>query len=49
MINVSPTLFVGFGGSGSKALHEIKDSLKDVLKRSFPGTPGAGNPPGAGP
>ena len=41
MINVSPTLFVGFGGSGSKALHEIKDSLKDVLKRSFPGTPGA--------
>ena len=41
MINVSPTLFVGFGGSGSKALHEIKDSLKDVLKRSFSGTPGA--------
>lgn len=41
MINVSPTLFVGFGGSGSKALNEIKLSLKDVLKRSFPNTPGA--------
>ena len=35
-ITVPPTLFVGFGGSGSKVLKKIKESLSDVLKRSFP-------------